>query len=130
MSAEHFQTVLTADMRTAPDGRNVEYAEAGTQTPRWLTEDGRINRPSDGTRTWMAGYLYAHNAVDVAADTVASDPMDGISGDLPEHREQAAAILRAAARLVRYLACDDAHDGEVTAEGWRHHLDAVREAAA
>lgn len=130
MSAEHFQTVLTADMRTAPDGRGIEYAPSMTETPRWLNDDGTINRPSDGTRTWMCGYLYAHNAVDVAANTVASDPMDGISGDLPEHREQAAAVLRAAARLVRYLACDDAYDGTVTAEGWRKHLDAVREAAA
>lgn len=34
MSNEHFQTFLTADMRTALNGRDVDYAESNTQEPR------------------------------------------------------------------------------------------------
>lgn len=118
MSAEHFETVMSCDMRTAPNGRDVEYAESMTGHPRWLTADGIINRPEDGTRTWMCGKLYAEHAIRIAADAVRDQPMDGISGDHPERREHTARILDAAAELVRVMALDDACDGTLTQERW------------
>lgn len=128
MSAEHFQTFLTADARTAPDGRSAEWAESGTGWPRWLDEYGRIRR-TEGERGWASVYLHAHNALEIVADTVAQDTMEGISGDLPDKREQAAAIVLAAAKLVRGLALDAACDGGMTDERWEQLLLEVRGAA-
>lgn len=130
MSAEHFETVMVADMRTAPDGRTIEYAVPFTREPRFLDAHGHINRPADGTRTWAACHLYAEGAVKLAASTVRSDPMDGLTGDHPERREQAASVLEAAARLVRLLALDDAYDSTLTSESWERQLAAIRDAAA
>lgn len=130
MSAEHFETVLTADARTTPDGRGVEWAEAFTGEPRWRLPDGTINRPKDGTRTWAAVKVHAHDAILIAARVVASTPTDGVSGDLPAERAQAARVVEAAGMLVRCLALDAAHDAAWTRERWLQLLAAVRDAAS
>lgn len=124
MSAEAFQTVLSCDMRTAPDGRSAEYAPSGTGEPRWLNADGTINRGDE--RGWADCYLYAEHAVLIAAQAVRDEVMDGETGDHPEKREQAARILEAAAAAVRLLALDAACDSHVTDERWQTALDAVR----
>lgn len=118
MSYEHFQTVMTADMMS-PDGRRVIYACAGRGRPRWRDEP-------DG-RGWVTAYLYAHDAIDIAADRVAEDVMAGISGDHPDKRGYIAAVLRAAAHAVRELAADAACDGALTEERWEAALARLRE---
>lgn len=121
MSAEHFETFLTCDMRTAPDRRSAEYAEAGTQQPRW----------SSGERNgWGTCYLYVHNVLSIAADTVRDSPMDGISGDHPHKREQLARVIEAVARATRELALDAACDGAMTDERWDKAMTPILSAAA
>lgn len=119
MSAEHFDTVLTADMRTATDGRSCDIAPAMSQSPRWLSPDGTINRSE---RTWVCCHLYAEDVVRIAADAVLNQPMTGISGDHPGKRLRLAAILGQTADLIRQLALDDAYDGQLDAERWNDGL--------
>lgn len=124
MSGEAFQTVLSCDMRTAPDGRGVEYAPSGTGQPRWLTDDGYIRR-EPGVRGWADCYLYAEHAILLSAKAVREEAMDGETGDHPEKRERAARILEAAANAVRLLALDAAHDSYLTDERWQAALDHI-----
>ena len=78
----------------------------------------------------MSAYLHAHNAIEIAASTVAEDEMAGISGDHPAKRAYAARVLRAAASMVRDLAADAAGDGALTAERWAAALSTLFDAAA
>jgi hypothetical protein len=118
MSGEAFETVMSCDMRTSPDGRSAEYAPSMSQQPRWLSADGTINRDEDEP-TWAACMLYAEDAVRLSARAIREQEMDGLTGDHPEKREQVAALLERCAELVRVLALDHACDGEVTDERWR-----------
>ena len=117
MSAEAFTTPMSCDMRTAPDGRSVLYLPSGEGSPRWPDSDG-----------WASCYCYAETAIELAARAVEEQPMTGISGDHPERREEAAAILRATAKAVRELALDHACDGELTDEDWIKAKGAIRDA--
>ena len=122
MSAEHFTTVMSCDMRTTVDLRSAEYAAAFTRSPRWQAG------VDTGEHTWACCMVHAHTALEIAAQTVADEPMDGISGDRPKQRQQAAVIIDAVADLVRGLALDAAHDSAWTAEGWETRLQAIRDA--
>jgi hypothetical protein len=113
VSYEHFETIMCADVRTAADLRTVEYAEPGAGTGVRWPED-RIG--------WVTCALYAHDAIELAARAVQETPMDGISGDYPEHRAQAAAVIRAAGNLARVLAADAACDGQLTDAAWERAL--------
>ena len=115
MSAEAFETVLTCDMRTALDGRGVDYAPAGEGRPRWFEAD-RINR--DAERRWATCYVNAEQAVRIAAAAVRAQPMTGLTGDHPERRELVAGRLEALADLVRLLALDHACDAVLTDDAW------------
>ena len=117
MSAEWAPTVLSCDMRTAPDGRSGEYAESFTMHPRWLREDGTINRDTEEP-TWAACIAYAELAVKLAARAIREQPMEGLTGDHPEKREEVAAQLEHIAKRVRLLALDHACDGVLTEEEW------------
>jgi hypothetical protein len=114
-----FTTILSCDMRTAPDRRSAEYAEVGTGTPRWTT--GRRNG-------WAACLVPGELAVRQAADAVASQPMQGTSGDHPEKREHIAAVLNACADAVRLLGRDHTGNSHVSPEDWEGRLQAIREA--
>lgn len=118
MSAEAFETVMSCDMRTSPDGRSAEYAPAMSQEPRWLKPDGTINRDSD-EETWAACMLYAEDAVRLAAKAIREQPLDGISGDLPMHRKWLARELERLADMTRLLALDHACDGAFNEERWK-----------
>ena len=127
MSAEHFQTILSADVRSSADGRTTEWAPAGTGSPR-LTDiwaDGGESRH----RAWFTTSPYAEDVVRIAARAVREQPMDGITGDHPEKREQAALILDASADLVRRLALDSAYDSRLTDQRWAEMLANVRREA-
>jgi hypothetical protein len=121
VSYEHFETVMCADVRTAADLRTVEYALPGSGTGARWPED-RIG--------WVTCVLYAHDATELAARAVRETPMGGISGDYPERRAQAAAVIRAAGNLARVLAADAACDGQLTDAGWQRALDDVVAAAS
>lgn len=120
MSAEWAQLVLSCDMRTAPDGRSVEYAQSMTGQPRWLKEDGTINREAHarGERLWASCYVYAEDAIKIAARAIREQPMDGLTGDHPERREQVAAELEHVAKKIRLLALDHACDSVLREEDW------------
>ena len=114
MSAEHFETFLTADMRTAPNGRDVEYAESGTGTPRWVD----VLYDGDRSGAWASCYLYAENALELVARTIETDVMSGSTGDHSDKREHLAAIVRAVAKATRLLALDAACDSYVDDVRW------------
>ena len=127
MSAEHFETILSADVRSSADGRTTEWAPAGTGSPR-LTDiwaDGGESRH----RAWFTTSPYAEDVVRIAARAVREQPMDGITGDHPEKREQAALILDASADLVRRLALDSAYDSRLTDQRWAEMLENLRREA-
>ena len=124
MSAEHFETCLHVDVRTAPDGRSCEWTLPGAGHPR-LVDNWDGNR----SRTWFTTTPYADDAVRIAAMAVEQQPMDGISGDHPEKRRQAVAVMHAVADAVRALACDDAYDGTMTDEWWATCMERVVAAA-
>lgn len=127
MSAEAFQTVLSCDMRTAPDSRSAEYTEAGTGQPRWLNDDGTIHRGPE--RGWATCYLYAEHAVRISAGAVRDQPLHGETArDYPEHRAAAAGLLDATADLVRLLALDHAHDAAFTEDAWQDRLGTLQAA--
>jgi len=135
VSAEHFQTFLSCDMRTALNGRDVEYAESNTQEPRSfvLGADCRLAfnpEVENRGRAWSSCYLHTHSAVEVCAQTVERDVMTGLTGDHPEKRKQAASLLRAVGHAVRELALDAAFDGSMDDDRWEAALQRVREAAA
>lgn len=126
MSAEAFETVLSCDIRTASYGRGVEYARAGEGSPRWLRPDGTINRDS-GERPWVTCYLYAENVVDIAANAVATEVMNGETGDYPDHRAWVADVLRVGAALTRTLALDAANDTSFPDDDrWDGHVERLR----
>lgn len=125
MSAEHFETCVHVDVRTAPDGRSSEYAQPGTGYPRLVD-----NWDGDRARTWFTTTPYAHNVIDIAAMAVAEQPMDGISGDHPEKRAQIVEVMHQVGRAVRALACDAAYDGRMTDEYWAELLERIRTAAS
>lgn len=118
MSAEAFQTLLSCDARSSPDGRGAEYAEAFTQQPRWLNSDGTINRDSD-EETWAAVMLHAETAIHLAARAIREQPMDGLTGDYPWHRKWLARELERLAAMTRLLALDHACDGVFNEEKWK-----------
>ncbi len=128
MSAEAFETVLSCDVRTAPDGRGVERAPAGSGQPRLSDVFHDPSQPR--SRAWATCFVYAEGAVKAASDAVRDQEMAGLTGDQPAMREQAAAVLDAAADLVRSLALDHAYDGPVTAQRFAERLQAVADAAA
>lgn len=120
MSAEHFITPLTADMATDPDNHSQSLlAPSMSQEPRWATA-GRINR--DDPVTWACCHLYAEQVVQIAAEAVRDQPMEGSTGDHPDKRHRVAAILDRTAKLVRLLALDDAYDGSLDEERWNEVL--------
>lgn len=130
MSAEHFQTFLSADMRTKPDGRTVEYAESGQGAGKRWADSWGPNADPEARGGWASCYLYAHTTMsDILAPVVETDVMTGLTGDHPQKRQQAADIIRATAKLVRGLALDDAFDGSMTDEYWAELLVGVRDAA-
>ena len=120
MSGEAFDTPLTADLATAPDGRAVLVAAAGTMHPRAFDEGAR----GDISR-WATCYMNAELVVRVAAESVRDQPMDGLSGDHPVERQFTAELLHAVADLVRDLALDHACDGELTEDRWSMRLAAI-----
>ncbi len=120
MSYEAFETVASCDMRS-PDGIGLEFGRSGEGHPR-------LGSP----RGWVSAYLYAHDAIELAAQSVEGEPMRGITGDHPDKREALAKILRACVVAVKELAADSACDGALTDEDWSDALDdiiaAVKEA--
>ena len=120
MSAESFETLMSVDARTAPDGRSGEYAEAMTGWPRAI-ENGQFTQYRD--TGWVAVKVYAELAVQLAARAIREQPMDGLTGDHPEKREEVAAQLEHLAKRVRLLALDHACDGALTEEGWEASRD-------
>lgn len=128
MSYEAFPTILTCDMKTAPDGRGVEYAPAGKGIGlRWEDSFGPNANPN-ARGGWSTCYLYAHTAMSIAADAIESQPMTGITGDHPERRQQAASVIREVVTLVKSLAADHAHDGTLTDDRWDNDLKRIIEA--
>ena len=121
MSAEAFDTPLTADLATAPDGRGVLVAAPGSREPRAFGGARRSDQPR-----WATCYLNAEMAVRVAAESVRLQQMDGLSGDHPEERQLAARLLHATADLVRDLALDHACDGAFDEEQWALRLGAIK----
>lgn len=121
MSAEAFDTPLTADLATAPDGRAVLVAVSGSRQPRAF-DSGSRHAPT----RWAACHLNAEMAVRVAAETVRSQVMEGLTGDHPDEREFTATLLHAVADLVRDLALDHACDGAFVETMWTLRLDAIR----
>lgn len=118
MSYEHFETLLSADIRTAPNGRDVEWAPAGQGQPRLVDQwDERTGRH------WFTTYPYAHDVLAIVADAIEQTEMDGISGDHPEKRAYLAGIARALGAAVNDLAADAACDGSLTTERWQGALD-------
>lgn len=121
MSAEHFTTILCADARTDPNDRSkAEFATYLTGEPRWT--DG----VPDG---WAGVLLHAHDVIRIAAETVMSEPMDGLSGDHPKKRAQISLLLDHCATAVRALALDAACDGAMTDEKWEMLLAYIGEVA-
>lgn len=116
MSCEHFETVMVADA-TSPDGQRVEFGRRGEGRPRW----------TQSPQGWATVYVYAHDALEIAANCVATDPMDGVSGDHPDKRRYIAAVLRSAAVCVRELAADAAGDSALTHRAWRAAVAHLRE---
>jgi hypothetical protein len=123
MSAEAFGTVLSCDMRTGEDGRSIEYSPSGTGTPRWMDIDP--NTGAQVSRGWADCYVYAEQAIKIAADAVRDQPMTGSTGDHPNMRQQVARILDATAALVRVLALDSADDSYVTNAKYQAALDKI-----
>lgn len=107
MSAEAFDTVLSCDMRTAEDRRSVQVTRAGDGQPRWTD----IHPSGERARAWASVHPQAETVVRIAADAVARQPMDGLTGDHPEKRELLAGVLHACADAIRELALDSACDG-------------------
>ena len=129
MSAEHFQTFLTADLRTARNGRGVEYAEANTQQPRSFLvdpQDGLVHNPDRPTRGWAACYLRVEHVLELAARAVEEQPMDGLTGDHAEKRQHVADVIRDLRFCVRELALDAAGDGMLTELAWTEALARVQ----
>lgn len=122
MSAEHFDTLLTADMRTAPDGIGIELAPAMSQQPRAFQMGATGLEFGDRERGFAACHVNAELAIQIAAQAVADQPMTGLTGDHPEKRKRLAAVLSHAASMVRDLALDDAYDGTLTEERWNAQL--------
>lgn len=118
MSGEWAPTLLSCDMRTAPDGRSGEYAEAYTGQPRAI-ENGYFTHDPNG---WAACIAYAELAIQLSARAIREQPMDGLTGDHPEKREDTALLLEAVAKLVREMALDHAHDGVLTEDDWTRAL--------
>lgn len=113
MSYEHFETILCADVKVGQDKKSVEYAPAYTGLPRWINPDG--SHREDG---YVCCYLHAHDVLDIVADTIKNNPMEGITGDHPEERMQTAYIIRVVSGMVKLLAADAAHDGTFSEEKW------------
>lgn len=118
MSASFFDTILTADARTHPDNPSgAQFAAAGTQSPRW----------SDGMSrgAWASVHMNAETVIQIAAQTIADTPMDGLTGDHPTKRLQIVAVLDAVAHAVRELALDADSDGTLTDEDWQAATDGI-----
>ena len=117
MSAEHFQTILVADMRIGQDGKP-EIATAYSQQPRAI-ENGQFTVYRQGG--WVCCYLYAEHVIQIAAQSIREQPMAGTSGDHPERRMEIADELDHLAKRVRLLALDAACDSHLTDEQWDHY---------
>lgn len=121
MSASFFDTILTVDARTNPDNnRGAQYAAPGTQQPRWTTGGGR--------GSWASVHVHAETAIQIAAQTIADTPMDGLTGDHPTKRLQMVAVLDAVAAAVRELALDADCDGALTDADWEAAVHTIRKA--
>ena len=123
MSASFFDTVLEADLATAPDGRGVLVCKSGSGTNRKFS--GRI--VVAGEPEWASCYLNAEMVIRVAAESVRSEKMHGESGvDMPERRDFTADLLHSVADLVRDLALDADYDATLTDSDWQERLEAIR----
>lgn len=111
MSAEEFETVLSCDVRSTPDGAGLEYGPAGENQPRFTSTDR-------GPEAWATCAMYAEDVLRIAADTIAATPMTGLTGDHPDKREQISSIIQTCADLVRALALDSACDAELRTDAW------------
>lgn len=123
MSAEHFTTIFTADLKTAEDKRGVEVAESGKGAGLRWSQSWGPNAIEEARGGWASCYLHAEMVLHVVAETVRHDVMDGISGDRPDERKHLADIVDTVAVLVRDLALDAAHDGSFDPDHWRVLLD-------
>jgi hypothetical protein len=122
MTASFFSTILTADARTNPDRTGAQYAPSMTQRPR--VTDGWTRE------AWASVHVNAEQAIQIAAQTVADTPMEGLTGDHPDKRQQIVAVLDATAAAVRALAMDAGDNGALSQEQWQGALDAITRAVS